>query len=53
MKIIHFGEYTLKASLVEMYRIETIEGDVEEKYEATLYLTNGKVIVTFLMARMN
>jgi len=43
MKIINFGNYTLKASMIDMYKVEDV-GPCTEERVVTLYLTNGEVI---------
>lgn len=44
MYLIYFGDYTLKNSSINYYKVEEIKSDVDS-YIITLYLTNGDKIV--------
>jgi len=44
MKTIAFGDYILKSSSVNYYKVERIKGDIDS-YIITLYLTNGSFIM--------
>jgi len=45
MKLITFGEYTLKASSIEMYKVEIVKAPNHMKDTVvTLFLSNGQQI---------
>lgn len=45
MEPICLGAYVFKPSLVEMYKVEDVDGSPSPEYVVTVYLKNGQTIV--------